>query len=157
MKKNKLKSRSAFDSRPEVHTHTEESSTSSSNRPTIAQEHARPRIKTPQDLTFFLPHTSSTSDVTTSVSNTSLSSSISRFRIDFEELKCKMRIFGESLNLCKCIADDFRNKLSFMERRLQNLERRHHIWRSESNYSAIIQKNKWLSSKTIGAAKVSRY
>ncbi|XP_063836438.1 uncharacterized protein LOC135085595 [Ostrinia nubilalis] len=96
-----------------------------------------------------------TSDTSTSVSFTSLSSSITRFRTDFDELKCKMRIFGESLNLCRCIASDFKNKLLAMERRLEYLERRQKMERSESNYSAIIQKNKLLSHKTLQDAKVS--
>ncbi|XP_052758001.1 uncharacterized protein LOC128202279 [Galleria mellonella] len=92
------------------------------------QEHARVR-RLPQESSILSP---ATSDSTTSVSNTSLSSSISRFRNDFEELKCKMKIFGESLNLCRCIADDFRSKLTQMERRLENLERRHRLWRVSS-------------------------
>ncbi|CAH2242833.1 jg22680 [Pararge aegeria aegeria] len=69
----------------------------------------------------------STTDTSTSMSKTSISSSISRFRNDFDDLKCKMRIFGESLNLCHCIANDFQNRISLMERRLQRLEDRHRL------------------------------
>ncbi|KAI8433466.1 hypothetical protein MSG28_015501 [Choristoneura fumiferana] len=64
------------------------------------------------------------SDSSASISKASLASSIANFRCDFEDLKCKMTIFGESLNLCRCIADDFKNKLLRMEKRLQHLEKR---------------------------------
>ncbi|XP_047513798.1 choline/ethanolamine kinase isoform X3 [Pieris napi] len=91
--------------------------------------------------------TSSTIDTATSTSRPSLTSSISRFRSDFEQLKCKARIFGESMNLCRCIADDYNKRLGFMEKRLINLEQRQRLT-GESNYSAIIQKNQKLSHKT---------
>ncbi|CAF4956781.1 unnamed protein product [Pieris macdunnoughi] len=91
--------------------------------------------------------TSSTVDTATSTSRPSLTSSISRFRSDFEQLKCKARIFGESMNLCRCIADDYNKRLGFMEKRLINLEQRQRLT-GESNYSAIIQKNQKLSHKT---------
>ncbi|CAH4034134.1 unnamed protein product [Pieris brassicae] len=106
--------------------------------------------------------TSSTIDTATSTSRPSLTSSISRFRSDFEQLKCKARIFGESMNLCRCIADDYNKRLGFMEKRLINLEQRQrltvgvttNIWMGESNYSAIIQKNQKLSHKTKQDVKV---
>ncbi|CAG9577035.1 unnamed protein product [Danaus chrysippus] len=93
------------------------------------------------------------SDAATSVSKASLTTSISRFRSDFDDLKCKIRIFGESLNLCQCIANDFQKRMTFMEKRLQNLEERQKLAVRESNYSAIIQKNQRLSHKTKQEAK----
>ncbi|XP_045487459.1 uncharacterized protein LOC123689832 [Pieris rapae] len=97
--------------------------------------------------------TSTTIDTATSTSRPSLTSSISRFRSDFEQLKCKARIFGESMNLCRCIADDYNKRLGFMEKRLINLEQRQRLT-GESNYSAIIQKNQKLSHKTKQDVKV---
>ncbi|XP_059046832.1 uncharacterized protein LOC131842310 [Achroia grisella] len=142
--------RHLFSSKAKIHIYTDTSTSSEDQGSAMGQqEHARVR-RLAAEGSILSPTNSTTS---TSVSNTSLSSSISRFRTDFEELKCKMRIFGESLSLCRCIADDFRNKLTQMERRLENLERRHRLRRSESNYSAIIQKNKRLSHKTQQDAK----
>ncbi|CAH2101723.1 unnamed protein product [Euphydryas editha] len=96
-----------------------------------------------------------TSDASTFTSKISLPSSLSRFREDFNELKCKMRIFGESVSLCHCIADDYQKRMTFLEKRLQNLEEQHQLMYRENNYSAIIQKNKLLSNRTRQEAKVS--
>ncbi|XP_063898676.1 uncharacterized protein LOC135119074 [Helicoverpa armigera] len=131
----------------------QESSSDSSGHGTVcygvlSQEHARPRIKAQKSSV-------SRMSIDEASSNASLSSSITRFRGDFDTFKCKMRIFGESLNLCRCIADDFRSRLSTMEKRLDNLEKRQRLYRSASNYSAIIQKNKLLSYKCLKEMKVS--
>ncbi|CAK1546579.1 unnamed protein product [Leptosia nina] len=84
--------------------------------------HGHRRCPLPSDST-----TSTTIDTATSTSRTSLTSSISRFRLDFEQFKCKARIFGESMSLCQCIADDFNKRLGFMEKRLVNLEQRQRL------------------------------
>ncbi|XP_061381487.1 uncharacterized protein LOC116776704 [Danaus plexippus] len=106
------------------------------------------------DSSRYLNNSDTTSDAATSVSKASLTTSISRFRSDFDDLKCKIRIFGESLNLCHCIANDFQKRMSFMEKRLQNLEERQKLAVRESNYSAIIQKYQRLSHKTKQEAKL---
>ncbi|XP_045508796.1 uncharacterized protein LOC123704451 [Colias croceus] len=94
----------------------------------------------------------SSADARTSPSKASLTSSIHRFRSDFEQLQCKARVFGESVGLCRCIAEDFQKRVSFMERRLQSLEQRQ-VQTTEKNYSAIIQKNQRLSHKMKQDAK----
>lgn len=142
------RTKSQFESKSKTKVN-DESSTSSSDQATVYahQEHAKPRAKVDHILS------PSTSDTSISISKQSLTSSISRFRSDFDELKCKMKIFGESLNLCRCIAKDFNVKLSNMEKRLEQLEKRQVVFRNQSNYSAIIQKNKKLSHKTQADAK----
>ncbi|CAB3233536.1 unnamed protein product [Arctia plantaginis] len=92
---------------------------------TIPQEHGRTKAKLYAQA--IISPTRSIVDVTGSISLTSISSSITRLRLDFDEFKCKMKIFGESLNLCKCIASDFKNKMKWMEKRLDNLEKRHKL------------------------------
>ncbi|KAJ8706429.1 hypothetical protein PYW08_011055 [Mythimna loreyi] len=128
----------------------QESSSDSSEHGTICygmvpQEHARPRLKLQKSSMI----SRMTMDDQDALSKTSLSSSITRFRGDFDTFKCKMRVFGESLHLCRCIADDFRVKLEKMDKRLENLERRQKLFKKTSNYSQIIQKNKLLSQRSM--------
>ncbi|CAH2988241.1 unnamed protein product [Chilo suppressalis] len=120
---------------------------SSSSDERVSQHQVQAAVRRKYDLSPLI------SRATMLSSDASLSSSITRFRTDFNDLKCKMRIFGESLNLCQCMASDFKAKLALMERRLQDLEKREKIERTGSNYSAIIQKNRALSSRTLQDAK----
>lgn len=61
-----------------VNNHTSsDPSTYSDGNTNMSQEHARPRTRQPLDTTILSPHMSA-SDISTSISNTSLSSSISR-------------------------------------------------------------------------------
>ncbi|XP_049883756.1 uncharacterized protein LOC126379153 isoform X2 [Pectinophora gossypiella] len=109
------------------------------------REHRRRELSLQSSI---MVHSSGSSSSSSFSGNNSMDESLHRYRDDFDDMRCKIKIFGESLNLCNCIASDFKGRLTYMERRLKGLERRQKHAGNESNYSRIIQKNKQLSAKT---------
>ncbi|CAH0699456.1 unnamed protein product [Spodoptera exigua] len=91
---------------------------------TVPQEHVRPSLNEQKSTGRVVA-----SEETPALACPSLTSCISKLHNDYEEFRRKMRIFGESLNSCKCIDNNFKIRLSAMEKQLDILEKRQKEYR----------------------------